>query len=394
MPTPNEQSADEVLIRSLGHGKTVAEAAQMAQVSERTVFRRLKDPAFKSRVTDVRSAAVSSDCGMPTSEITDDSYKLNQLIWNQNPHVGFKAAKAVIDLTLKVREQVDVGDQLNRLERMSAGHYPDDPATDPHEDELDAGPGSGIDGGGPPVGGPDPEQPHDCSPQEERSLKVSSSPAVAGGPRGTRAEGIWTTGQRPSSLAPVPQGSVVELRADQLGEVQAPAPPGPARITDRTPDPGPVAEKQVRGLPNPAKHCHGQVTDDGHAGERPRRPRSQARSLPNPAKHCHWILVPAAGTPNTSREDQAPWAIPATHAPRGSMSEKTLQGLPNPAKHCHPARTRARQTAGKMTAFTGETFHSCGTAILSAGWTCPGFRWCGSTHTPVRSLPVSAGEDA
>ncbi|MDB5312424.1 MAG: hypothetical protein JWO38_6626, partial [Gemmataceae bacterium] len=46
MPTPSKEYADEVLIRSLARGKTIPEAAQIAKVSERTVFRRLANPTF------------------------------------------------------------------------------------------------------------------------------------------------------------------------------------------------------------------------------------------------------------------------------------------------------------------------------------------------------------
>ncbi|MDB5309345.1 MAG: hypothetical protein JWO38_3547, partial [Gemmataceae bacterium] len=132
MPTPSKEYADEVLIRRLAYGDTIPDAARIAKVSERTVYRRLANPTFRNRLSATQAAALSPAYGMLTTGLTDACFKLNQLVRNPNPHVGFKAAKAVVDLTLKMREQVEVEDRVTALERITKhkakfGEYPPPP---------------------------------------------------------------------------------------------------------------------------------------------------------------------------------------------------------------------------------------------------------------------------
>ncbi|MDB5309096.1 MAG: hypothetical protein JWO38_3298, partial [Gemmataceae bacterium] len=154
MPTPSKEYADEVLIRSLARGDTIPDAARVAQVSERTVFRRLANPTFRDRLSATQAAALSPPYGMLTTGLTDACFQLTQLVRHPNPHVGFKAAKAVVDLTLKMRDQVEVEDRVTALERIVKhkarfGEYPPPPDYDPDED--DPGPdGPGGPGGAPP----------------------------------------------------------------------------------------------------------------------------------------------------------------------------------------------------------------------------------------------------
>ncbi|MDB5312031.1 MAG: hypothetical protein JWO38_6233, partial [Gemmataceae bacterium] len=136
MPTPSKEYADEVLIRSLARGKTIPDAARVAKVSERTVFRRLANPTFRDRLSATQAAALSPAYGMLTTGLTDACRRVTDLVWDPNPHVAFKAAKAVVDLTLKMREQVEVEDRVTALERITKhkarfGQYPPPPEDDP-----------------------------------------------------------------------------------------------------------------------------------------------------------------------------------------------------------------------------------------------------------------------
>ncbi|MDB5312947.1 MAG: hypothetical protein JWO38_7149, partial [Gemmataceae bacterium] len=71
MPTPSKEYADEVLIRSLARGDTIPDAARVAHVSERTVFRRLANPTFRDRLSATQAAALSPAYGMLTTGLTD-----------------------------------------------------------------------------------------------------------------------------------------------------------------------------------------------------------------------------------------------------------------------------------------------------------------------------------
>jgi hypothetical protein len=51
------RNADWLLVVAVAQGRTVAEAAA-AGISERTVYRRLTDPAFQFRVDEVQGAAL------------------------------------------------------------------------------------------------------------------------------------------------------------------------------------------------------------------------------------------------------------------------------------------------------------------------------------------------
>ncbi|MDB5310654.1 MAG: hypothetical protein JWO38_4856 [Gemmataceae bacterium] len=212
MPTPSKEYADEVLIRSLARGDTIPDAARVAQVSERTGFRRLANPTFRDRLSATQAAALSPAYGMLTTGLTDACFKLTQLVRHAKPHVGFKAAKAVVDLTLKMREQVELEDRVTGLERITKhkarfGQYPPPPEDDPDED--DPGPDGPGGPGGPrtppaPGAGPGVET---RAPDEEKQPpglpntdKHCHDPIPGPGPVGERPERACTAGTSAAGL--------------------------------------------------------------------------------------------------------------------------------------------------------------------------------------------------
>ncbi|MDB5309457.1 MAG: hypothetical protein JWO38_3659 [Gemmataceae bacterium] len=259
MPTPSKEYADEVLIRRLAYGDTIPDAARVAHVSERTVFRRLNNPTFRDRLSATQAAALSPGYGMLTTGLTDACYKLTQLVRHPNPHVGFKAAKAVVDLTLKMRDQVELEDRVTALERITKhkarfGEYPPPPEDDPDED--DPGPGDGPEAGRPP------------------DHPTNQEPAVGGPP--------------PPSGGPGPGGPRTP-----------PAPGAEPGVGRRAPE----EEKPALGLPNTDKSCHDRIPGPGSVGERSERAR-------------------AAVTPTDRRTDRATGSRPGGPAP-ATQEEKT-----------------------------------------------------------------------
>ena len=55
MPLPPRKKAEDALLLALACGATVENASRQCGLSERTIYRRLKDTAFRRRVEDERS---------------------------------------------------------------------------------------------------------------------------------------------------------------------------------------------------------------------------------------------------------------------------------------------------------------------------------------------------
>lgn len=121
MRASGRRSADETLAASLAAGKTVAESATAAGVSEATAYRRFKVPAFAARVRELRAAMVATALGRLTDGMTAAADALNELVQSAEADAKFKAAKAVIELALRVREQVDLEERLAAVERALKG---------------------------------------------------------------------------------------------------------------------------------------------------------------------------------------------------------------------------------------------------------------------------------
>jgi hypothetical protein len=139
-------NADEVLAAAIAAGQSHRAAAATAGVSERTTHRRLKDPAFRARVIELRVAMTAKALGRLTDGMSAASDALNKLVSHRDPNVRHKAATKVIELALKVREQAELEERLARVEQMLAGGADD--GGDPGQDRECGG--TRPDAGGPP----------------------------------------------------------------------------------------------------------------------------------------------------------------------------------------------------------------------------------------------------
>ncbi|MDB5310501.1 MAG: hypothetical protein JWO38_4703, partial [Gemmataceae bacterium] len=202
-------------------------------VSERTVFRRLANPTFRDRLSATQAAALSPAYGMLTTGLTDACFKLNQLVRHPNPHVGFKAAKAVVDLTLKMREQVDVEDRVTALERIAAGKDKWGVDQDPEDEEPGDDPEPGGPGGAPPGGGP--------------AARPPTEPGARGGDAGTgggkTAPGLPNTDK--SCHDPIPGAGSVGERPERACAAGTPTDRRKDRATGSRPGaPAPAAREE------------------------------------------------------------------------------------------------------------------------------------------------------
>ncbi len=97
-------------------GRTLRSAAKLAAVSERTARRRWADPAFRQRVQQLRADAVERAMGRLSGDMGRAAGKLRHLLNAEAENVRLGAAKAVIELGLKLRDSTEWENRLIALE--------------------------------------------------------------------------------------------------------------------------------------------------------------------------------------------------------------------------------------------------------------------------------------
>jgi DNA-binding MurR/RpiR family transcriptional regulator len=121
MPHNGRRSADERLLTLLACGMTVEAAAQQAGVGPATVYRRLRDPGFRQRLQRVRADFVQRTAGTMTAAATEAVRTLLELQKAPSPPaVRLGAARAVLEIGMKVREAADLEERLAALEERLA----------------------------------------------------------------------------------------------------------------------------------------------------------------------------------------------------------------------------------------------------------------------------------
>lgn len=110
----------ETLILALACGATVEAAARQSGVSDRTVYRRLNEPRFRARVREARAEMVKRAAGMLTAAAGESVRTLLALQKDSvTPAVRLGAARAVLELGIKVREMVELEDRIAVLEERA-----------------------------------------------------------------------------------------------------------------------------------------------------------------------------------------------------------------------------------------------------------------------------------
>jgi hypothetical protein len=111
---------EDALLLALACGATVEAAARQCELSDRTVYRRLKDPAFRSRLQAVRADMVQRAAGMLTAAAGEAVRTLLALQKESAPPaVRLGAARAVLELGLKLREVADLEQRIAALEAQA-----------------------------------------------------------------------------------------------------------------------------------------------------------------------------------------------------------------------------------------------------------------------------------
>jgi hypothetical protein len=112
----------QTLLTALACGATVENAARKAGVSERTVYRRLEDPAFRAQLDRLRAEMVERTAGMLTGAGMSSVKTLLDLQQDVAvaPGVRRRAARDVLELGLRFRELAEMELRLVELENRVA----------------------------------------------------------------------------------------------------------------------------------------------------------------------------------------------------------------------------------------------------------------------------------
>jgi hypothetical protein len=117
----HRKNADEVLLLALACGATLENAARKAEVSVRTVQRRLDDPDFRRRLAEVKADMVRRTAASLSAGAVEAVKTLLSLqAAAQPPAVRLGAARAILELGMKVREVVEFEERLAALEQRVA----------------------------------------------------------------------------------------------------------------------------------------------------------------------------------------------------------------------------------------------------------------------------------
>lgn len=116
MPGGDRKNADGLLAMAMATGFTVAEAAKKAGVSEATAYRRLREPEFKQKVSEIRGSMVAQVSGQLVDAGTEAVRTLRSLLTAESESVRLAASKAVLELGAKFRESTELEERIKALE--------------------------------------------------------------------------------------------------------------------------------------------------------------------------------------------------------------------------------------------------------------------------------------
>lgn len=117
MADKHRKKAEDALLMALACGASVDQAARQCGLSSRTIYRRLAEGDFR-RLQTLRSDMVSRTAGTLTAAATEAVRTLLELLKRPaTDAVRLGAARAVLEIGMKVREVTDLQEQLAELEQ-------------------------------------------------------------------------------------------------------------------------------------------------------------------------------------------------------------------------------------------------------------------------------------
>ena len=120
MPSGSRRHADESLVAALASGMTVDKAAKRAGVSRSTATRRMRNRTFRQRVTEARAEFVSRALGRLSDSATEAADTLRALLSAGDDRVKLGAARAVLELGVKLKESTELEARIAALENPNS----------------------------------------------------------------------------------------------------------------------------------------------------------------------------------------------------------------------------------------------------------------------------------
>ena len=107
------------MLLALACGATAEAAARQCGLSERTVYCRLGDGEFKKRLESIRNDMIQRSSGMLTAAAGEAVRTLLALQKESIPHaVRLGAARAILEVGMKIRQVVELEQRMAELEKM------------------------------------------------------------------------------------------------------------------------------------------------------------------------------------------------------------------------------------------------------------------------------------
>jgi hypothetical protein len=114
------RNADESLALAVATGQTLRDAAGLAGVAERTATRRWAEPEFRRRVAELRGELVGRALGKLADGMNDAAQTLHKLLKAKSEAVRLGACRGLLELTVKLRESVELEQRVAELERQQS----------------------------------------------------------------------------------------------------------------------------------------------------------------------------------------------------------------------------------------------------------------------------------
>ncbi|MGO9178012.1 MAG: hypothetical protein ACLQBX_17055 [Candidatus Limnocylindrales bacterium] len=111
--------ADSALLAALAAGATTEQASRMAGVSEATARRRLQEPDFERRLAEIQRDAVDGAAAALGAIALRAVTALSELLGGGTPPaVRLGAARAILEIGGRLREERDLDARLRQVEEM------------------------------------------------------------------------------------------------------------------------------------------------------------------------------------------------------------------------------------------------------------------------------------
>lgn len=112
----SRRRGDAAFIAGLAAGSSVIAAAERAGISEATAHRRLRDPSFRRQLDEARAEIVARAVAALTAASVEAVQALRALLHSDLDFARLAAARAILELGVRMREQHDLTERVAALE--------------------------------------------------------------------------------------------------------------------------------------------------------------------------------------------------------------------------------------------------------------------------------------